>query len=246
MDALLVFWLAFFDEAVKNTVERIRTRPLRGVEAFLESRVGSKRLPLRVPLSEAKSETRWAMEKGFYAVLDVRQSWTADRAKDFETLDNKIQKARFAIEDLLRYLDPNARKGADLALALLTAQAGIQKNSDARALHDLARHDGECLWKVREGLEVLARLTSAAASKEVRVRRNRPPATKLENTAFATPLFEGWRLITGAEPGKNPTPEKNPFLVYVRTAWVDVFGQNENRDDDPQFIGALRSLSAEG
>ena len=141
------------EEAVKNTVERIRTGPL-SVEALLESRVGSKRLPLRCPLSEAKSETRWAMEKGLYAVLDVRQSRTADIAKDFETLVKKAQEAHSAIEELLRYLDPNARKGADLALALLTAQAGIQKNSDARALHDLARHDGECLWMAREGLEV--------------------------------------------------------------------------------------------
>jgi hypothetical protein len=40
-------------------------------------------------------------------------------------------------------------------------------------------------------------------------------------------------------------PEKNPFLRYLITAWVDVFDQNDNRDD-PQFIGALRSLSAEG
>jgi hypothetical protein len=236
------------DEAVKNRVERIRTGPL-SVEAFLESRATSKRLPLRVPLSKAKSETRWAMEKGFYAVLDVRQSWTADRAKDFETLDNKAQRALSAIEELLRHLDPNARKGEDLELALLTAQAGIQKNLDARVLHDLTRHDSECLWKVREGLEVIARLASAAASKEVRVRRNRPPATKLEHAAFATPLFECWRLITGAEPGKNLTHKKNPSLVYVNTAWADVFGQNKNRDDDPQFIGALRiflGLSAEG
>ena len=98
----------------------------------------------------------------------------------------------------------------------------------------------------REGLEVLERVATAAASKEVRVRRNRPPATKLEDTAFATHLFDCWRLITGAEPGKNLTPKKNPSLVYVATAWKDVFGQNENRDDDPQFIGALRSLSDEG
>ena len=233
------------DQADKNRFERIRTGPL-SVEAFLESRVGSKRLPLRCPLSEAKSETRWAMEKGLYAVLDVRQSWTADRAKDFETLDKDAQGALSAIEKLLRHLDPNARKGADLALALLTAQAGIQKNSNARALHDLARHDSECLWKVREGLEVIARLASAAASKEVRVRRDRPSATKLENAAFATHLFECWRLITGAKPGKNLTRKKNPCLVYVATAWKDVFGQDENRDDDPQFIGALRSLSDEG
>jgi hypothetical protein len=233
------------DEAVKKRVEQIRTGPL-SVEALLESRARSRstRLRLRVPLSEAKSKTRWAMEKGLYAVLNVRP--TADIAKDFETLDNKIQKARSAIEELLRYLDPNARKGADLALALLTAQAGIQKNSNARALHDLARHDSECLWKVREGLEVIARLASAAASKEVRVRRDRPSATKLENAAFATHLFECWRLITGAEPGKNLTRKKNPSLVYVATAWEDVFGQDENRDDNPQFIGALRSLSDEG
>ena len=50
-----------------------------------------------------------------------------DIAKDFETLDKKAQRALSAIEELLRHLDPNARKGADLALALLTAQAGIQK-----------------------------------------------------------------------------------------------------------------------
>jgi hypothetical protein len=230
------------DEAVKNTVERIRTGPL-SVETLLESRARSKRLPLRRPLSEAKSETRWAMEKGFYAVLDVRHSRPADRANDFETSDNKAQKAHSAIKELLQYLDPNARKGADLALALLTAQAGIQKNSDARALHYLARHDGECLWMAREVLERVAR---AAASKEARVRRDRPPATKPEDAAFATPLFECWRLITGAKPGKSLTPEKNPSLAYVTRAWVDVFGQNENRDDDPQFIGALRSLSTEG
>jgi hypothetical protein len=233
------------DEDVKNTVERIRTGPL-SVEALLESRVRSQRLPLRLPLSEAKSETRWAMEKGFYAVLDVRQSRPADRAKDFETLVNKAQRAHSAFEELLRHLDPNARKGADLAKALLTAQAGTQKSSDARALHDLARHDSECLWMARE---VLERVATAAASKEVRVRRNRPPATKLEHAAFATPLFECWRLITGAEPGKNLTHKKNPSLVYVNTAWADVFGQNKNRDDDPQFIGALRlflGLSAEG
>jgi hypothetical protein len=233
------------DEAVKKRVEQIRTGPL-SVEALLESRARSRstRLRLRVPLSEAKSKTRWAMEEGLYAVLNVRP--TADIAKDFETLDKKAQRALSAIEELLRHLDPNARKGADLALALLTAQAGIQKNSNARALHDLARHDSECLWKVREGLEVIARLASAAASKEVRVRRDRPSATKLENAAFATHLFECWRLITGAKPGKNLTRKKNPCLVYVATAWKDVFGQDENRDDDPQFIGALRSLSDEG
>ena len=78
---------------------------------------------------------------------------------------------------------------------------------------------------------------------------NRPPATKLEHAAFAPHLFDCWRLITGAEPGKNLTPKKNPSLVYVNRAWVDVFRQNENRDDDPQFIGALRiflGLSAKG
>jgi hypothetical protein len=89
------------DEAVKKRVEQIRTGPL-SVEALLESRARSRstRLRLRVPLSEAKSKTRWAMEKGLYAVLNVRP--TADIAKDFETLDNKIQKARSAIEELLR------------------------------------------------------------------------------------------------------------------------------------------------
>ena len=230
------------DEAVKKRVEQIRTGPL-SVEALLESRARSRstRLRLRGPLSEAKSKTRWAMEQGLYAVLDVRP--TADIAKDFETLDKKVQKAHSAIDELLHHLDPDARKGADLALPLLTAQAGIQKNSDARALHDLARHDGECLWMARE---VLKRVETAAVSKEVRVLRARPSATKPKDVAFATHLFKCWRLITGAEPGKNLTREKNPSLVYVTAAWVDVFGQNKNPDDAPQFIGALRSLSAEG
>jgi hypothetical protein len=183
------------------------------------------------------------MEKGYYAVLDVRQRPTADIAKDFETLGNKAQKARSAIEELLQYLDPNARKGADLELSLLTAQAGIQKNSDARALHDLARRDGECLWMARE---VLERVATAAPRKEARVRKARPRETKLEEAAFAPPLFECWRSITGKQPGKNPTLEKNPSLAYVTKAWVDVFGQNETRDDDPHFIGALRSLRAQG
>jgi hypothetical protein len=230
------------EEADPKTLERIRTGPLR-VEELLESRARSKLLPLRRPLSDAKSETRGAMETGLYAVLDVRQRRTAVIAKDFETLENKAKRAHSAIDDLLRYLDPNARKGADLELALLTAQAGIQKSSDARALHDLARHDGECLWMARE---ILERVAAAAPIKDARARKARPRETKPEELAFATPLFECWRSITGVRPGKNPTPEKNPFLRYLRTAWVDVCGQNEDRDDDPDFIGALRVLLGRG
>jgi hypothetical protein len=209
------------DEAVKNTVERIKTGRL-SVEALLESQARSKLRPLRRPLSEAKFETRWAMERGLYAVLGVRQSRPAENAEDFETLENKAKKAHSAIDELLQYLDSNARKGADLELALLTAQAGIQKNSDARALHDLARHDGECLWMARE---VLERVAAAAPRKEARARKARPRETKLEDLAFATPLFECWRSITGTRPGKNLTPEKNPFLRYLITAWVDVFSK---------------------
>jgi hypothetical protein len=230
------------DEADEKMVPRIRTGRL-SVEALLESRARSKRLPLRCPVSYAKSETRWAMERGFYAVLDVRQSRPADNAEDFDSLEDKAKKAHSAIDELLQYLDPNARRGADLELSLLTAQAGIQKNSDARALHDLARHDGECLWMARQ---ILERVATAAARKEVRVRMARPKETKPEHLAFATPLFECWRSITGTRPGKNPNPEKNPFLAYAKQAWADVFGQNENRDDDPDFIGALRVLIGEG
>jgi hypothetical protein len=109
------------DEAVKNTVERIKTGRL-SVEALLESQARSKLRPLRRPLSEAKFETRWAMERGLYAVLGVRQSRPAENAEDFETLENKAKKAHSAIDELLQYLDSNARKGADLELALLTAQ----------------------------------------------------------------------------------------------------------------------------
>ena len=97
----------------------------------------------------------------------------------------------------------------------------------------------KCLWRARE---ILERLATAATSKEARVRRARPPATKPEHLAFATPLAECWRSITGTKAGKNPVLEKNPFLDYVTKAWVDVFGHDESRDD-PQFIGALRSLS---
>jgi hypothetical protein len=230
------------EEADPKTVERIRTGPLR-VDELLESQARSKLLPLRHPLSEAKSETRWAMEKGLYAVLDVKQRRPTETAKDFDTLEDKAKKAHSALEDLLQHLDPNARKGADLELPLLTAQAGIQKSSDARALHDLARRDGECLWMAREIIDRIARV---APIKEVRARDARPRETKPEELAFAIPLFECWRSITGVRPGKNPTPEKNPFLRYLIAAWVDVFGQNETRDDDPQFIGALRALTAQG
>ena len=94
--------------------------------------------------------------------------------------------------------------------------------------------------------EIIDRIARVAPIKEVRARNARPRETKPEELAFATPLFECWRSITGTRPGKNLTRKKNPSLVYVATAWKDVFGQDENRDDDPQFIGALRSLSDEG
>jgi hypothetical protein len=106
------------DEAVKKRVEQIRTGPLT-VEALLESRARSRstRLRLRVPLSEAKSKTRWAMEQGLYAVLNVRP--TADIAKDFETLEpdpkaaggnacGVIHRLRDGSEALIRDVDPSA------------------------------------------------------------------------------------------------------------------------------------------
>src|SRR5262249_13095701 len=159
-------------------------------------------------------------------------------ANDFELLEDKAKAAYKALDQLLEHLEPKAKAPADLALPILTAQAGLQKGRP-QALHKMADDDALTLWNARE---IIERLAQAAARKEARVRQGRQNPGKPEHRIFAKSLTEIWIFLTGKMPGTNPAYDKNPFLRFVAAAWIDVFGHDEN-SEDPTFVGALAALS---
>jgi hypothetical protein len=211
------------------------------VDALLLDREKSPRRRLRLPLSQAKEIARRAMEVGLYEVCNLSMNSPRGALADFSKLEHKAGEASRAIKRVLKHLDHRAKTGVEFELPIVTTIAGHPEveGLDAQSLHALARQDGECLWKAQK---ILDRLSLSANRKEAQVREVRPASTKPEHAAFAKVLAECWIVLTGKAPGINSVSEKNPFLKFVSSAWIDVFGQNEERDDDPSFIGALRSL----
>jgi len=124
----------------------------------------------------------------------------------------------------------------DLALPILTAQAGIQEGS-ARERHLQAEKDASILWAARE---TVLRLKEAAPREEARVREGRQNPGKPDHAAFLRTLAEAWVYLTGRKPGSNPNHSKNPFLRFSALAWADVFGPQ--KEHDPEFSGALKQL----
>jgi hypothetical protein len=223
------------DEAVEATLARIYSRDDRKddyaaleIDAVLQSRSQSKRLPLIRPLAEAKFLTRRAMEVGFYAVLKIRQNSRPESDAGFESLEDNAKKASNAIGKVLRSLDPSAKAGAEFELAIVTTLGGIPGVVDAGALHCLARQDGEYLCRARE---ILDRLSRGAASKRTQLRETRPASTKPQHLAFGKVLAECWISLTGRAPGTNPDHSRNPFLKFVSAAWIEVF--DHDRKSDP-------------
>ena len=166
------------DEADEATLARIYSRDDRKdeyaaleIDAVLQSRSQSKRLPLIRPLAEAKFLTRRAMEVGFYEVLKIRQNSRSESDAGFESLEDNAKEASKAIGKVLRSLDPSAKAGAEFERAIVTILGGIPGVVDAGALHLLARQDGECLCRVPE---ILGRLSRGAASKRTHLPRNAP------------------------------------------------------------------------
>ena len=137
---------AMDDEADEATLARIYSRDDQKddyaaleIDAVLQSRSQSKRLPLIRPLAEAKFLTRRAMEVGFYEVLKIRQNSRSESDAGFESLEDNAKEASKAIGKVLRSLDPSAKTGAEFERAIVTTLGGIPGVVDAGALHCLAR-----------------------------------------------------------------------------------------------------------
>jgi hypothetical protein len=212
-----------------------------GIDAVLRERERSRQPRLRLPLSQAKEIARRAMEVGLYEVCNLRMNSPHGALADFSKLEDKAGEASRAIKRVLQHLNPSARAGAEFELPIVTTIAVRPEveGLDPQSLHALARQDGECLWRARE---ILDRLSLSANQKEAQVREARPASTKPEQSAFAKVLADCWIVLTGRAPGTNPNHDKNPFLEFLSSAWIDVFGHDET-SDDPEFIGALRSLN---
>ena len=204
------------------------------IDECLGERSSNSRLPITHDLQTAKKHARRGVEVAYYEVLRIRREMPGPIARDFGVLCTRVGAARRTLEDLLAHLQPNANSAADLALPILTAQAGLSDGT-ARDQHKQAEADALKLWGA---LEVIRRLEEMAPRKEARVRMGRQNDGKPDQRIFIATLAETWIFLTGRTPGKNPDPDKNPFVRFARSAWSDLFGS----DDTPDFIGALRAL----
>ncbi|MGO9773637.1 MAG: hypothetical protein ACLPSW_29660 [Roseiarcus sp.] len=209
-----------------------------GVDKILAERCNCARPPKIHDLPKAKKHVRWGLEVAYYAVLRVRHEASGPMANDFDKLEKTAKAAHKALDALLNHLKPNAKSPAEIEVPILTSQAGLQDGAP-RELHGRALAGARALWEARE---IAGRLAGAALKKEVRVRKDRQNPGKPEHLIFAKTLAEIWVFLTGKKPSPNQSPEKNPFLRFVMAAWIDVFGHSDVADD-PQFAGAISSLS---
>jgi hypothetical protein len=212
-------------------------KPL-GIDKFLSKRSNSTRPPNIIrPLHYAKCVARRAMEVGYWEAMRARREQPGPIAKDFDNLERLAGNAASAVDELIKHLEPHSARAADLALPILTAQAGLQEGS-AQERHLQAEKDASILWAARETVQ---RLKEAAPRKEARVRKGRQNPGKPDHAAFLRTLAEAWVYLTGRKPGSNLDPLSNPFLRFSAIAWSDVFNTEEEHGQ-PEFTGALRQL----
>ena len=222
------------DEAVEATLARIYSRDDRKddyaaleIDAVLQSRSQSKRLPLIRPLAEAKFLTRRAMEVGFYAVLNIRQNSRPESDAGFESLEDNAKKASNAIGKVLRSLDPSAKAGAEFELAIVTTLGGIPGVVDAGALHCLAR-----------------RISLTGRVPGMNPDHSRNPFLKFVSAAWIE-VFDHDRKSDPGTAKSHPGPlAKNNQQRQARahTPSRRLVRRRPNGVRTPEFIGALRLL----
>jgi hypothetical protein len=225
------FQINAFDEKQKDFCDL-------GVDKILAERCESARAPKMRDLQEAKKQARRGLEVAYCEVLRVRHEASGPIANDFQFLEDTARAAHKALDALLNHLKPNAKSPAEIEVPILTAQAGFQDGAP-RELHGRALAGVLALWEARE---IARSLAGTALKKEARVRKGRQNPGKPEHRIFVATLAEMWVFLTGKKPSPNQSPEKNPFLRFVMAAWIDVFGHG-GVDEDPQFAGAIYSLS---
>ena len=174
------------------------------------------------------------MEVGYWEALRARREQPGQIAKDFGNLETLAGNAASALDKLIKHLEPRSARAADLALPILTAQAGHQEGS-AQELHLQAEKDAAILLAARK---IAQRLKEAAQRKDARIRKGHQNPGKPDHAAFMRTLAEAWVYLTERKPGSNPDHSKTPFLQFSALAWADVFGPEK----EPEFTGALRQL----
>jgi hypothetical protein len=206
-----------------------------GIDSFIVERFNAKRLPKFIHKPPyVHRVARRAMEVGYLEAMRARRGQPGPIANDFCDLEKLAKNAAAALDDLIKHLEPHAATARDLALPILTAQAGIQEGLP-QGLHLQAEEDASILWDARD---IARRLKEAAQRKDARIRKGRQNPGKPNHAAFVRTLAEAWVYLTGCKPGSTPDHSKNPFLRFSAIAWFDVFGPK----DPPEFTGALRQL----
>ncbi|WP_413710674.1 hypothetical protein [Rhizobium sp. Rhizsp82] len=97
---------------------------------------------------------------------------------------------------------------------------------------ELARADSTFIYSA---YEVLAGFVDHAEETSKRIGLNRPNPGAPAKKAFVALLADVWSYLTGGRPGTQP--ERSPFLDFVRAAWVDAGG-----DENEEFAYTIRRL----
>jgi hypothetical protein len=213
-------------------------KPLK-IDGGLVERLNVRRGPKLIrPLPYAQCVARRALEVGYWEAARATHEQAAPIVADFDALEGLASKAAATLDELIKHLEPLSPKARDLALPILTAQAGLQKAS-LQGLHVRARKDALALLWARA---VAQRLGKASRWKGRSIRKGRENPGKPEHAAFAKPLGEAWVHLTARKPGKSELCAQNPFLRFLSLAWADVFDSEEESGSPERFVGALRKL----
>jgi len=159
------------------------------------------------------------MEVGYWEAMRARREQPGPIAEDFDNLERLAKNAVAALIELINHLEPRAAVARDLALPILTAQAGIQEGS-ARERHLQAEKDASILWAARE---TVLRLKEAAPREEARVREGRqnpgkPRAGCRVETRNSEPLTANRHLqVLRRNRKESSTTAQRPAACWVRT-----------------------------
>jgi hypothetical protein len=185
---------------------------------------------LKWTMTQALSLARRALK---YAILRARAEvehqpdvWIAKN----ERIAKSAMQAHVAIDRTIKALSPNVRSADMLTASLLDTR--LKKGSkNLRSLREDANSDAHILWRSRD---VLKKISEDAKHRQKAIAEVRQNPGDPDKRVFVHTLAEVWCILFGERPPL--TPEKNPFLDFVRAAWTDA-GQRSGED----FTRALRS-----
>ncbi len=152
----------------------------------------------------------------------------------WEGLVDRARGARTALEKLAPY-SPKSDSLRRNQLRVTLFQTRFGAGTNANVVRKRAYRDALLL---AQAIRLTRRIEADARSTKARIAEHFVYQHHPDQRAFVQTMGEGWAFLTGARPGANADPAKNPFLRFAIAGWHD---WRSAEIDTPQFVGALRS-----